>query len=371
MAASGSRAPSSRLVVDGGVIEAHTLPGDQLLAGPVLLDHRAVWVEAGHRLLVRSLDAQGRTRTLFSTAKTPGAPKNVVWPFWVESVAAGDGRVAFVEDVIPCASAPPPHLHRCADRTEGPPTDSITLFAGRPGAIRPVESLVHPSRHCRQRHLEPATVAVSDIGLVDSEITPYPCRPGASRLVLRSFSGRLERVLARNLPFDSGLVTAGGLAALVRSFESGAPDQMKIVRLDTGRTLLRLSRRCQRWIAAMAIDGSGSFAVTMALGPHSSFCRQWRGNAVKIGQIGHARLRTVATDVLTGDQTASIAIADGYVAYGRQIGHARTATQVMVGPPGRTPTPIPGMRFGNLAFDGQVVASAHEDSVQLAVLRKS
>ena len=68
----------------GGVVQAHTLRGDQLRAGPVLVDHRAVWVETGRRLLVRSLDAQGRTRTIFSTSVTPGAPKGTPWPFSVE-----------------------------------------------------------------------------------------------------------------------------------------------------------------------------------------------------------------------------------------------------------------------------------------------
>jgi hypothetical protein len=117
-AASDSR-PALRLAVDGGLVQAHTLPNDRLLAGPVLVDHRAVWVEAGRRLFVRSLDASGRTRTIFSTSKTPGAPKGIVWPFWVANIAVGGGRVAFEDGVIPCASAPR-DLPGCAPSTMGP-----------------------------------------------------------------------------------------------------------------------------------------------------------------------------------------------------------------------------------------------------------
>lgn len=42
-------------------------------------------MEAGHRLLVCSLDAHGHTRTLFSTSATPGAPKGTRWPFFVRA----------------------------------------------------------------------------------------------------------------------------------------------------------------------------------------------------------------------------------------------------------------------------------------------
>lgn len=225
-AASDSPA-SSRLELDGGVVESHTLPGDQLLAGPVLLDHRAVWVEAGRRLLVRSLDAHGRTRTVFSTSKAPGAPKGTIWPYWVRSIAAGDGRLAFVEAVIQCGSAPP-HLPRCAPNTAGAPVDSVTLFAGKPGAIRPVESFVLPSRHCYRRP-EPRAVAITDAGLVDYEIAADPCIRGVSRLVLRSFSGRLVRVLARGLPVRNQRFRSrrrlGGIRPVLRNQRTGPTER--------------------------------------------------------------------------------------------------------------------------------------------------
>jgi hypothetical protein len=181
------------------LVKAHTLPSDQLLAGPVLLGHRAVWAEAGRRLLVRSLDASGRTRTLFSTSATPGASAGTVWPFSVRSIAAGDGQVAFVERVITCASAPP-HLLRCTRGTEGPAASSVTLFAGPPGAIRPVESIVHP--HCSERQL-PQAVAVAHGGLVVNEMA-LPCRGRpVLRRGLRSFSGSLVRVLVRGMSVET------------------------------------------------------------------------------------------------------------------------------------------------------------------------
>jgi hypothetical protein len=46
---SSDSGPASQLAVDGRLVQAHTLPNDRLLSGPVLVDHRAVWVEAGRR----------------------------------------------------------------------------------------------------------------------------------------------------------------------------------------------------------------------------------------------------------------------------------------------------------------------------------
>jgi len=360
---------AARLVVDGGVVQAHTLPGDQLLAGPELLDHRAVWVEAGHRLLVRSLDAHGRTRTIFSTSTTPGAPKGTIWPYWVRSIAAGDGRVAFVEAVTQCGSAPP-HLPRCLPSGAGAPVDSVTLFAGRPGAIRPVESLVLPSRHCR-RESEPRAVAITDAGIVDYEIAANPCTQGVSRLVLRSFSGRLLRVLASKLPVETkDFAAAGDWAAYVRSSETSEPSQLNIVRLRTGQNMLRLRRRCLRSIEAMSLDRSGRFALATSGGRNSSACPQQRGSTVMVGQVGHNHLRTLATHVLVGLPTTSIAMSDGDVAYGRSAGHSHAGKQVVIATPGAAPATIPGMKYGPLAFDGHVVATARDDTVQLAALHR-
>lgn len=211
VAAPGS--PASPELDVHGVVKAHTLPSDQLLAGPVLLGHRAVWAEAGRRLVVRSLDAGGRTRMLFSTSAAPGAPKGTVWPFFVRSIAAGDGQVAFVERVVPCASAPP-HLLRCTPGTEGPAASSVTLFAGPPGAIRPVESIVHP--HCSERQL-PQALAVAHGGLVVNEMA-LPCRGRpVLRRGLRSFSGRLVRVLARGMSVETSPVP--GMKVVLPAFD--------------------------------------------------------------------------------------------------------------------------------------------------------
>jgi hypothetical protein len=368
MAASDSP-HSSGLEVQRGVVDAHTLPGDQLMAGPVLLDHRAVWVEAGRRLIVRSLDAYGHTRTLFSTSATPGAPKSRVWPFNVRSIAAGDGRVAFVESVTPCASAPP-HLRRCMPEpgAEGM-IYSVTLFAGRPGAIRPVESVVHPG--CSSAP-EPQAVEIARAGLVVNEMAlPCGARPPALRRVLRSFSGGLVRVLARGSNVEMPLVVAGDWALIPSEY--GKPGPVQIVRLSTGKVVLRLRRQCWlRFTDGIALDPAGEFALMNdSDGPRQGSCQRQRGNIVRAGQIGHSSMRILATHVAEATSTTSIAIADGYVAYGRQTGRSRTDTQVMIAAPGSTPTPIPAMKFGTLAFDGRVVTSGHDNTVQLAALRKS
>lgn len=368
LAASGSPA-SPGLEVRGSIVQAHTLPGDQLLAGPVLMRHRAVWVEAGRRLLVRSLDAAGRTRVLFSTSATPGAPAGTVWPFSVHSLAADDGRIAFVEAVIPCASAPP-HLLRCTPGTEGPAIASVTLFAGPPGAIRPVESLLHPGRHCHGRP-QPTSVAVARAGLVDYEASAFPCRQGVSRLVLRSFSGRLVRVLARDLPVETKrFVTAGDWAAFIRSSGTTAPDQLHVLRISTGQTVLRLDERCLQTIDALALDRSGGFAL-MSNAPPASACEPKDRTALRVGQVGHGGMRILATDAPFEELSTGIATARGLVAYARPIGASTTEKQVVIASPGAAPTPVAGMKLdGALAFDGQMLATAHHDAVQLARLSR-
>lgn len=368
-AAPGSGAAG--LVVDGGIVRAHTLPGDRLLAGPVLLDNRAVWIEAHQRLLVRSLDVQGHTSTLFSTSAAPGAAKGTVWPYYVQSIAAGDGRIAFVESVIPCSA--PPHTRRCFQSTgEGQPADSVTLFAGRPGDIRPVEALLHPSRHCHGTPA-PTSVAIADAGLLDDESSPL-CHAGVPRLVLRSFSGRLVRVLARGLPETKQFVAAGDWMALVRPSETGAPDELRIVRLSTGRTGLRLRERCLQTIHDLALDRLGRFALLSA-GPHTGSCQQQGGNTLRIGQIGQSRLRILARAVEPNQGYAPLAIAGEHVAYGRLTGRSPTDMQVLVAAPGTAPTPIPGMKFdgflalsADVAFNGRLLTSVHNDTVQLARL---
>lgn len=368
MAASGSpvspRLESPRVEINGRVVQAHTLLGDRLMAGPVLLDHRAVWAEAGRRLLIRSLDAHGHTRTIFSTSKTPGAPKGTLWPFDVPSIAAGSGMVAFVEQVTTCASAPP-SLRRCAPFPgEEVLPYSVTLFAGRPGAIRPVESAAHPG--CSWRSATPEAVEVARAGLVVKEMaSPCGAHPPTLRLVLRSFSGSLLRALARGQSVEMPTVVAGRWAAFLERPAVGLwPDRLRIVGLSTGKTVLQLWRRC--WLGStegIALDSSGEFALMNdSDGSWQSSCQRPQGNIVRVGQIGSSRMRILATHV--AEASSLIAISDGLVTYASQN------TQVMIAAPGAAPATIPGMKFGPLAFDGAVVATAHEDTVQLAALRR-
>lgn len=351
-----------------GVWQARVLPGDRLMAGPVMLGHRAIWVEAGQRLRVRSLDARGHTRTIFSTAATPGAPKGTPWPFYVPSLAAGDGRVAFVEEVIPCASAPP-SLARCTPGSGAPSADSVTLFAGRPAAIRPMESVLHP-RGCHGGP-EPDAVGVADAGLVDYEQSAFPCARGVSRLVLRTFSGRLVRVLARGLPIVTPFVAAGPWVALIRRAQLvGQPDRLQIIRAATGKVVLRLGRSSpSEAIDAVTIDPSGRYVLT-TVGGSTDPCQPKRRFAqLNVGQIGHAgtELLTSSANPLGTATSLGVAIAGDRVAYGQPAGRCLASTQVVIGAPGVPPTPVPGVAFGiPLAFDGHLVASAHRQFVQLA-----
>jgi hypothetical protein len=364
-------APPGREVA-GPVVQAHTLPGDRLLAGPVLLEHRAVWVEAGHRLLVRSLDAHGRTRTLFSTSKTPGAPKGALWPFSVRSIAAGDGRVAFIESVVPCASAPP-HTQCSAAGTESGPTYSVTLFAGPPGAIRPVESLVPPSPDCHGPP-EPAAVAVASDRLVVYELSyPAPGCRSLTRLALRSFSGRLLRVLGNKVAAVSQFLAAGDWAALYKPAQVvGKQDELQIIRVSNGQIVRRLRPRPpSEEIKAFALDSSGTFAFMTD--PRRGPCGlRLDSDVLSVGQIGQPGLQVLTREALGEELTTTVlSLAGGQAAYAQPTGSCAPASQIVVASPGEPPTPIPGLEPGTpLVFDGSVIATAHHDIVQLATLRR-
>jgi hypothetical protein len=350
-------------------VRARTLPGDRLLAGPVLVGHRAVWVEAGHQLLVRSLDALGRTGTLFSSSETPGAPKGILWPFSVRSIAAADGQVAFTEAVIPCASAPSASSRCTPGSGEGHEADSVRLLAGPPGAIRAVESLVPPRPNC-QGPPEPVAVAVAGAGLIVYEVSAYPTPhcDAVSRLALRTYSGRLVRVLAEGLPIITRFIAAGEWVAVFKSAqEAGKQDELEILRVKTGQVVRRLRAR----ILAFTLDRSGTFAVMSE--PRRGPCEHGPPLAtLSVGEIGRPGLHVITKEALGDEPTSSVlAAAGGRVAYAQPPGSCKPGVQLVISTAGALPSRIlelePGTR---LAFDGSVVATARDDTVQLAVLRR-
>ncbi len=354
----------------GGLWQAHTLPGDKLLTGPVLLDHRAVWVEAGHRLLVRSIDASGRTRTIFSTSAAPGAPKGTQWPFSATGLVAGDGRVAFLEEITACGSAPP-RTPTCVYGSYGPPTDSITVFAGRPGAIKPVESWLQPSG-CWS--VTPSDLGIADQGLVDYETSGCPLPRGISRLVLRSFSGRFVRVLARGLVQNEEMhprfLAAGGWAAFIQTTAVYVPEHLEIFNVKTGRVAFRLTSSPLGW-DGMALGRSGRFAL-MSYGPTPQPC-QSRNDFEQIGEgeIGSSELQVLSTQVAGTVGALGGPVVGDRVAYVQATGSCANGIQVAIGEPGAAPVPVPGPTVDaslsdSLAFDGRMVATANKDTVQLA-----
>jgi hypothetical protein len=206
--------------------------------------------------------------------------------------------------------------------------------------------------------------------MVDYEASGYPCRQGVSRLVLRSFSGRLVRVVARGLRVETKFVAAGDLAAFIRSSESTEPDQLQIVRISTGKTVLRLRERCLRTINAVALERSGRFAL-MSNPPPSGACQQQDGSTVRVGQIDQSGVQILATNSLFEElPIGSMAIAGGVVAYARPIG--ATDKQVVIASTEAAPLPVAGMKLdGALAFDGRMLATAYRDTLELAALPRS
>lgn len=362
---SSSRA-SVCVTARGGIAVAHTLPGDQLTAGPVLVDHRAVWIETGHRLRVRSLGHGGCARTVFSISAPPGAPADTLGQYAVDSVAGGNGRVAFVVEAVACGTVSAPRKP-CMPSNDYPPTYSVTLFAGRPGAIRPVESVVHPARHpCRWA---PAAVSIANAGLIVEEHSAGACPSWGKRLVVRTFGDRLVRVLARGNQIGAPEVAAGDFAAFTRpaTVVSGS-DTLEVVRVSTGQTVLRVRRPFrQEMIGAFALDPSGAFALVTAK-PRPNRCKgpgRWELN---VGRIGHRDMRLVTARAVMRMPNTSVALAGGRVAYAQQATPCSAGKQVVVSRSGAHPASVPGVPAGGpLAFDGRMLATSHGNTVELSI----
>jgi hypothetical protein len=357
------------------IVQAHPIRGDILLAGPVLLDDRfAVWAEAArHRLLLRSLDTFGRTRTIFSTSRAPGVGKRSPWPFSVNTLAAGGGRVAFVERVMPCASAPR-SSSSCTPSSHPPfPWDSTTVFAGTPGHVQAIETV---GRCGRPR--QPSAAAVSSAGIVvDEEQDICPGPRTTARVVLRSFTGRLIRVLAPSTGCVDCIATlraAGPWVAFLRlATNAGNPDQATVMRARTGTIGARVRAST---IGDVTVDSSGNFALMRPGQPAP--CEASRGP--DFAQVAVGRVRRSGLAVLNrpanwnlSAATPGMAIAGRTVAFFRPTGRCERAIQVMIGSPGGPFTPVPGVgptRSANgvapasIDFDGHLLATRWRDAIQ-------
>jgi hypothetical protein len=245
----------------------------------------------------------------------------------------------------------------------------VTLFAGRSDAIKPVESFVHPRAGICGRP-QPLEVGVADAGLVVYEGSVVPCTGGVSRLVLRTFSGGLVRVLAQGLPVVTPFVAAGSWAAFItHPSVLGEPDQLQIIRVTTGQVVLKLS---QQGLDEVAVDSSGRFALMTYPGVPAQCEPRGGFDELSAGEIGHPGMQVVASRVLGLEEGMSIdvAIAGDRVAYGQPTGPCLTSKQVVIGTPGAVPTPIPGLKLNvPLAFDGRMVATAQGHALQLATTR--
>jgi hypothetical protein len=191
--------------------------------------------------------------------------------------------------------------------------------------------------------------------------------------VLRTFSGRLVRVLADGLPVVTPFVAAGDWAALFKRAQVvGEQDVVQIIRVSTGQVVLKLRRTFpSEQIEAFALDSSGTFALMTE--PRPGPCeRRLAFDVLSVGQIGQPGLQVLTKEALGDEPTSTaLAVAGGQVAYAQQIGSCAPGSQVVVATPGAPPRPVPGLELGTrLVFDGSVVATAHDDAVQLAALRR-
>lgn len=333
------------------VVEAHSLPGDVLVAGPVVLDGRfAVWAEEGpRRLLLRSLDIFGRTRTIFSTSRAEGVRQGSRWVHTVSTLVAGSGRVAFVDLVAPCNRYPTDtHYPYCDPGITRNAWNTATVYAGRPGAIRAVEG----TRHLCATGAEPLALAVARPGLVVFEGTGG-CPPARYRAVLRGFGGRLVRILSHR--FAEPLAAGGDWAG----FPWG------LARVSSGR---QVGRSPRGEVNDITVDRSGRFAY-LIFHPPPGNCQPTVLSRLVVGRIGQPGRRVITTraeadsDILAWN---AVAIAGQQVAFMHAPGPCVQRGVVMVAGPDGAPRAVPGIdRSTSLAFDGHLLAALHGTTVQL------
>jgi hypothetical protein len=349
---------------DDGVVVARPLAGDALVAGPVLVGHHAVWAESGSRVRMRSVDLHGCARNIYVAPSEPRPPKSQgkSWLYSVDSLVGSDGRVAMVESVLPCW-APRASVARCELGPDGVPPARIALLSGRPGHIRAVESLSHPDQ--RPCVWTPDAAAIADQGLVVQETQEGrgrgSCPQFARRVVLRSFAGRLVRVLARG-PNIQYLVAAGRWAMYSTYSNSDSTDvTLHAVNVTTGRTVLRLHRGGRHGIVAYAIDRSGRFALITEAGQTTVCGTSHETSPLSLGRIGQTGLRVIDTHPLGNIPDIAVAISGDRVAFGQQTGPCLDHRRLVVQAPGSSATVIAHMSYSfaaPLRFDGRVIATA-------------
>jgi hypothetical protein len=336
----------------GGLVVARPLRGDQLAAGPVLVDHQAVWAESLHRIRIRSVDLRGCTKTLFTSAV-----KSRSWD-QVESFAGGDGRVAMVETMTPCSAARPNPL-TCNATGDGPSPLRVVLLSGPPGHIRPIETRQHlDNRRCVW---VPEAVAIVNAGLVVQEVNAGACQPFTTRLVLRNTAGRLVRVLARGATIIHEVAAGRWVMYTTYTNEDSADQTLHAVNVKTGQSVLRLHPDKTHAIAAYAIDARGRFAFITGA-PESKICGRHEDPApLREGQIGHAGLRLIDNCALSFLPDISIAISGDRIAYGRRIPGCRDQQQLVVKGSASTASVVDDLSYSKAAplrFDGRVIATA-------------
>jgi hypothetical protein len=341
------------------IVSTSVRSGDVFGAGPTLLNGSAVWTElSGKTVLLRSLDRSGHATTLFSTSDMPPLPQGSIPLVAASSIAAGEGRISFVRTVT-----------RYLRRPCGPPLGEIpcplailpapipyawTLYAGRPGSIRPVESAAGTC----SSSWAPLAVGIADAGLVVEEQRP-PCAPGSTagrRIVLRSFSGRFKRVLFRQRG-PSNIIDVGAAGPWATVMVLGKlGTSVRILRASSGRTVLR---RTFEEANSITIDARGQYAI--AVPANQGSCP---GDRVLYGAIG----RTPIHAVVSSGATLAVGVSNGTIAFAGSGPHCTGSRAWIIHPAGNR-TLIRGLDPGySLAYDDGLVTTASAMKIQLAAV---
>jgi hypothetical protein len=343
---------------------SHVSVSGQIVRGPVVSDGRVYWAEQrGRALVVLSRGPSGPERVEFESAATPGLGKNQ-YPQYDVSLAVGDGEVALLRRTFwngcphgegVCPSLPP---------TLGLRGGSVTLLAGPPGHVRPIEI----ARRCAQA-VGPDDVAVSDAGLVLEESSTQcgpPYRREFWRIVLRSFTGRLIRVLAHANDQISSLSAAGPWVAFVVS-QGGANEQVIVMRADTGRIAIDRRGYLASRIVSVVVDAQGHYAMSSQV-QHTARCgtAHQTVSPLFVGSALRPGLRT-----LWGGGMDEVALADGRVVFLRARTHCPLGYIVAVTEPGRPVTELRGLLGfnGGLSTDGSLVADGGAGASRIEIRR--
>jgi hypothetical protein len=186
-------------------------------------------------------------------------------------------------------------------------------------------------------------------------MAPHPATPPLSASVLAGRPGAI-RALQTIRACHGGLAPQTVAVADAGIVQGNNEDQARIVRVTTGRTVRRFGGSHLQTLA-VALDRKGDFAITTDL-RRSVRCGHTLDavSRISIGTLGHRAIRYVWTS--PGSGYNELAIAEKKLAFLRATPGCPPTYHIAVAKPERAPKVLSGLKlYSSLDFNGRLIAA--------------